>query len=420
MGITTNLIYNGDFSNGTTAWSGSELNVTDGYATVTGDIINNIFIPVANGKRYRLSFDLKFNTVGSGKNFYVALRTFDAKQAIFYARDASKRANTETTLAAQLTAGDTTAEVADSTGWVTSSSGRIGICDTLAYGYNRYRLSKTLKSIDGNTLTLSSAWTGETLPSGTPVANFQGGSSHYYPRSWGTNDANKPLEWTTYSMEFDGGDSIRYSCRYIRFSTLGYTHNYSIRNVVMECINDYQECPQNIYYTIPKFLKSGVINASSFNEIGMNIRYIRDTMKGSTYNDRSHWDEIQVFNTAGENIAWTKDVKIDNTVFQNSPVTDGIVDKQYININDDGNEKTLFLDLGFVERINCIKIWHYFIDGRTYYNNKTEVSADGKNWYTVYEGQKPETVNGNIIYLSHPAMSIHQDGEIDINEIIEW
>jgi hypothetical protein len=45
-----------------------------------------------------------------------------------------------------------------------------------------------------------------------------------------------------------------------------------------------------------------------------------------------------------------------------------------------------------------VKVWHYANDGRTYHNTKTQVSADGVTWVTVFDsavsGEYAETSAG--------------------------
>jgi RHS repeat-associated protein len=45
----------------------------------------------------------------------------------------------------------------------------------------------------------------------------------------------------------------------------------------------------------------------------------------------------------------------------------------------------LQIDLGAKYRVDKIKVWHYANDGRTYHNTKTQVSADGTTWTTVFD-----------------------------------
>ena len=418
MSDVTNLIYNGDFSKGTDKWSGSGMTVSNGVATLTGDLVSNVFIPVANGRRYRLTFDIKFNTIANN-NFYIALRPFDNTRTAISSGNVYKyRTGTETTLASDLNNGDTTVSLTSATNWTAHTNARIGICNKLAWGYNRATYSQSWSSKSGNTVTLSSAWAGGSFATGTKVSEFRASNTYFYP--WYTTSANLSTSWKTYTAEFNGGDNMDwwYSCRYFRFSTIGYTHNYSIRNIRIECISDYQECPIRDYELTSQFYKTGIIYAPSFNEVGMNIRYVRDTTNGSTANANSHWCEFQVFNDVDENIAWGRDVKIDNTNYSNSVMTDGIVNSSYIGTS--SGSHSLIFDIGFVEHITKIKIWHYYPDGRTYYENKTEVSVDGTNWFTVYQGQKAETSAGNEIILSPAYMSIYKSGDIWANEFIEY
>ena len=43
------------------------------------------------------------------------------------------------------------------------------------------------------------------------------------------------------------------------------------------------------------------------------------------------------------------------------------------------------VDLGSIQEIDKIQVWHYYGDGRTYYKTKTEVSADGVTWYPIFD-----------------------------------
>ncbi len=56
------------------------------------------------------------------------------------------------------------------------------------------------------------------------------------------------------------------------------------------------------------------------------------------------------------------------------------------------------VDLGAVYNLDKVSVWHYFNDGRTYHNTKTQVSADGRNWTTIFDsavsGEYAETAGG--------------------------
>jgi len=65
------------------------------------------------------------------------------------------------------------------------------------------------------------------------------------------------------------------------------------------------------------------------------------------------------------------------------------------------------VDMGSVKRIDTVKVWHFFNDGRTYHNTKTEVSEDGVTWTTVFDsavsGEYPETSAGRTYTLAAPV-----------------
>lgn len=418
MSDVTNLIYNGDFSSAD-GWSGSNLTVSDGVLTVTGSLSQNgLYIPVASDRRYRISFDLKFNTKASN-SWYSCLYPYDNRHSIISIRHTNKpfHSSTDTTLAAAVANGDTTVTLTSGTNWPTNRTHQgIGICNKLAWGYSRATYEQAYSSISGNVITLKAAWAGGSFPAGAKVSEFEDGSVYYYP-IYISNSA-LPDDWTSYSYEFDGS-AIRATTQYVRFATLGYTHNYSMRNLRLECISDYQECPQYDYGITPRINKTGIVEMGNYHEYGMPIRYIRDSITGSSANSNNHWCEFEVINSVGENVALGRDVKFNGTIYSNSVVTDGRINSSYAP-SGIGGTVTLEFDLGYVDVIDKIKIWHYYPDGRTYYNNITEVSVDGVNWYTVYKGQKPETVNGNEIFLSPMYGSIHESGRAYFNEFIEY
>lgn len=406
-----NLIYNGDFTDGTNSWSGSSLTLTNdpsgNYITLNGDLSQNIFIPVSSDRTYRLTFDLKVNS-NCGSYFYIALKPYDSSKNLIGITTTYIKSNTNTTLAEDLVSGDTTVTLTDATNWdSTYQYQRIGICDILAYGYNRNSKSYSYSSREENVLTLKSAYSGSTIPAGTKVANFRDGSTYYYP--WSNNSSNLPTEWKTYSVTFTGGNSMRYSTKYFKFSTLGYTHNYSMRNIKIECISDTQ-LNENVK-NILSVGKNGQIKAFGYNELGRNIRYIRDTTNGSTANTANHLCEIQAFNSVGENIAWNKKVNDAYTL-----VTDGSTKSSpYYSTSGEA-----ILDLEFIERIEKIKIWHYWADGRTYYDNVVEVSTDGNNWTQVYSGEHPETSDGFEIILIPENFKVNKNGTIYSTELYEY
>lgn len=412
MSDPTNLIYNGDFSQGIDSWTGgSNLSVSNGVLTVTGDLHQDIYIPVATNKRYRLTYDLKV-TNKETHPFYIALWPYDNMRTFIPVNTIYKQNNTNTTLAAALNPGATTVSLTSATNWEkTNQYQKFGICDKLAWGYDRATYICSYTSVSGNTLTLSGTYSGTAKAAGTKVGGFLDGSTYYYPHI--ISNGTLPTEWTTYSMEFDGGNNIRYSCQYIRFCTLGYSHTYQMRNIRLECISDSQFCPKeapNVNIT-----KQSEVFANRFDEVGMKIRYVRDTIHGSTANGANHWCEVKIFNDVGENLAWGHTFT-ENGTHTDGKCVDGIVDNSYY---DASTRTTITFDLGYVENIEKLQIWHYYPDGRTYYNNVTEVSVDGTNWIPVYQGEKPETSAGNTIYLYPHQAQIYKAGIIKAKDFYE-
>lgn len=154
-----------------------------------------------------------------------------------------------------------------------------------------------------------------------------------------------------------------------------------------------------------------ITHIGKLHEVGMKIRYIRDTVSGSTANSSNHWVEIQAYDINEVNIALGKSAS-------SSLLTDGSTSSSpYYS----GGPATV--DLGSVEIVNYLKIWHYWADGRTYHDIKTEVSVDNVNWITVFDsnidGEYKETSSGKTIILRPNKLSIDSKGNLFINEISE-
>lgn len=123
------------------------------------------------------------------------------------------------------------------------------------------------------------------------------------------------------------------------------------------------------------------------------VRYIRDWSNGSNVNAGNFWVEIQALNASGTNIALGKPVTgssaFNSAGSPNDPtgavITDGsTVSAPYTQVGGATLEWAT-VDLGAVYDIADVKIWHYWADLRTFYSTKTEVSADGINWITVFD-----------------------------------
>jgi phage minor structural protein len=126
----------------------------------------------------------------------------------------------------------------------------------------------------------------------------------------------------------------------------------------------------------------------------MKIRYIRDWLNGSTSNTGNHWVEIKAINGEGQNVALNK------TESTYPILTDGSTDTNaYTSPTGSSGLTWVEIDLGETyDDIDHIHVWHYYADGRTYHDNKVEVSEDGVNWITIFDaalsGEYPETSAG--------------------------
>lgn len=64
--------------------------------------------------------------------------------------------------------------------------------------------------------------------------------------------------------------------------------------------------------------------------------------------------------------------------------------------------------------ISSVKVWHYYADGRTYYATKTEVSADGVAWATVFDSATSGT------YAESAAGKTHSFPLREVKYIRDW
>ncbi|MGE7864524.1 discoidin domain-containing protein [Bacillus mobilis] len=132
------------------------------------------------------------------------------------------------------------------------------------------------------------------------------------------------------------------------------------------------------------------------------IRYIRDWANGNSVNGGNHWVEIEAYNSEGVNKALGKAVTSNvpnDPLNPASVVTDGNTQSnRWTQVYDGGRPCWIQVDLGEVMAIEKINVRHYFADGRTYKQTKTEVSMDGVNWTTVFDsaisGTYAETSQG--------------------------
>lgn len=217
MGDNTNFsswIYDGAVANNS---PGSFTKPSGGKYTLSTDE----YFPVNPSNKYKLSLDCK--SQNGLARMYTFLQFYDADKNSIGAPNHMYNAGSTTTLARELKKGDTVIYLTDASGWSTSYS--YGFYMTVwnwtnkagytyppeTYSRRRITLPKTsANKLDSacinytaKTITLASAYTGDTIPAGTPVS--QGGDGGTYKYNGMSNTA-APTTWTTYTGVTSGVD----------------------------------------------------------------------------------------------------------------------------------------------------------------------------------------------------------------------
>lgn len=418
--MSNNLLYNSDLSHEKELFYATgvlDYDPAQNCLTASGNLGHYQLIPISTSDTYRISCEVKFNTT-TDTYFYIRLVSHDSdKKTVPHYTVTKPHSNTETYLAKDLVSGDTVAVLEKGANWKADTTYRyLGICNNIAWDYNRCTNNFTIDSVSGNVVNLKEPYQGNTIPKGTKVAEFSDGANYNYPIRLNDIQTNpKRKEWHTLSATFTG-KSLFYGTQYIYFGTLGYSNSYSIRNICIENLTTPQTC--GISDSITEISNTGNV-FSEVRETGRKIRYIRDTISGNTANVANHWCEIQAYNSVGENFAFNKNSKLMNAdSWTKTLVTDGQTISNPYYPGSNGRSSYIDIDLGMVEQINSIKVWHYYADGRTYYDHKVEVSKDGVAWDVIYQGEHPETSDGWEIILRPETLKVY-DGFIETNEIIE-
>lgn len=461
-----NILYNGDFKHGAPNPSTNEILVTsevfDNALELNGINESSIagIAKINNKDLYEISFDYKIKSYSTDESIYIALRGLDSSKSNISKAYTFRYANTDTVLSKDLVSGDTTVEVSSTANWNSNTSSyqysrAIGICSNFIWGYDRCTSRILYSSISGNIITLVSAYSGNTIPAGTKVANFTDGSTAIYI----VNDSNNTTilritsstkldKWNhvmitniNFQKVDDGVDSTYRSTRankflnYINFEIWCPSNDLLFANFKVRNVSN----PQNLSMVSDtinldktQLLSSGnAYSSSEFSEVGIPIRYIRDSINGNTVNTINAWQEIEAFNDVGNNIAYNKKVKMTSeSSFTLRACASGdliTTDPNYSNQSYISGEATtnpyIVMDLEFIEVVTKIKVWHYYNDGRTYHNHKIEVSADGTNWITVYDsditGEVAETVDGIEVILDADKIHMFKQGQVSAHEFIE-
>lgn len=138
------------------------------------------------------------------------------------------------------------------------------------------------------------------------------------------------------------------------------------------------------------------------------VRYIKNSLEGNTYNDYCHWIEIQAI-SGGSNVALGKTVtpsKPGRAPYDNPAiVTDGKLITGSVPDYFDLDLGTAYIvvDLGQAYDLDSITLWHYYPSptDRRYHGNVVEISSDGENWLTIFDsnvdGEYIETIDGLVL-----------------------
>ena len=135
-----------------------------------------------------------------------------------------------------------------------------------------------------------------------------------------------------------------------------------------------------------------------------NVRYVKDCIKGSDVNIWNHWVEFQIIKD-GVNLAFGKtpngvtEINVEKPI---SRMTDGDIttenyaDTDYSTTATEAKEVCATIDVGGIQNIDEIAVWHYYGDERSYNNHSLYVSPDNSNWITIINNVSgvKESANG--------------------------
>lgn len=182
-------------------------------------LMTDEFFLVNPTRRYTLSFDMM--SLAGKATMYAFLDQYTIDKERISAGTHMHISASTTTLAQDLVAGDTVVYLTSTSGWSTTVANANRIIfwnDVNSYGYqyptgtySRNRLSLLANgnklSVDGldttnHTVTLTSAYTGATIPAGTACSQGRDGPTYKYL----VGPVITPAEWTTYSGSSQGVD----------------------------------------------------------------------------------------------------------------------------------------------------------------------------------------------------------------------
>lgn len=210
-------------------------------------LITDEYFPLSTNNEYTLQFDMK--SANGLATVYSMITFYDVDKKEIKANNHMYSPGSTTTLAQDLKSGDTVIYLTDASGWSTSISYGFYLSiwnytNSQGYTYpaetytrNRVTLPKTSSNTldssyidyDANTITLTTAYSGNTIPAGTSVSQGRdGGNYKYNPLS------NKKIttDWVTYSGKYSGVDysGTNVSSKFppgTAYARLGFLWNYN-------------------------------------------------------------------------------------------------------------------------------------------------------------------------------------------------
>lgn len=422
------LAYNALESSFTTTSSGSQFNNSD-FIKISGNGTNQF-------DQYKLEGWFK-QPEGTLSRYFLMLFCYDKdKQWIEY-RMAYHRPGTETVLARSLEPGDSIIYLTEGSNWFDNGN-------TTYTHYKQFKITPhgyhyppyTYSRITGrylrydatnHALYLNTPWSGDSYPAGTAICNTNDGGTYSYIAS---SNALMTRDWvyrSGISSSIADVNSMRYGTEYVRIGCLinrdaGETVTSHIKNLSLTNVTNYGQA-SFFGSDLTPLKNTGELLSNEFSEIGLPVRYIRESMEGSSANTSNHWVEIHALSD-GVNVALCKPVygagRPNPSGYSVSLITDGSwTTTPYAHDEDE----YVTIDLGDVYIIDELRIWHYWGDGRTYKHVNTEISIDGDEWVNVFSsensGEYAETQHGHSIPLSPTTLTIEEINRLRTHEFRE-